>query len=132
MTHVPGSAVGRKPSIIGRRAELAALTQALRFLGDRESPIVVLSGEPGIGKTRLLDELCARADDQGHLVLRGRAAEMEQVLPFAVVVDALGDFGASLGADRLGRLVGVQAEELAPIVPELEGLGGVGCGPAAG
>ena len=128
MTHVPGSVVGRKPSIIGRRAELAALTQALRSLGDRESPIVVLSGEPGIGKTRLLDELCARADGQGHLVLRGRAAEMEQVLPFAVVVDALGDFGASLGADRLGRLVGAQAEELAPIVPELEGLGGVGAG----
>ena len=54
----------------------------------------------------------------GHLVLRGQAAEMEQVLPFAVVIDALGDFGASLGADRLRRLVGVQVEELAPIVPE--------------
>ena len=70
-------------------------------LEDRGSPIVALSGEPGIGKTRLLDELCARADAHGHLVLRGRAAEMEQDLPFAVVVDALGDYAASLGGDRL-------------------------------
>ena len=128
MTNVPGSVVDLKPSIIGRRAELEALAQALRQLKDRGSPIVALSGEPGIGKTRLLDELCVRADANGHLVLRGQAAEMEQVLPFAVVVDALGDFGASLGGDRLRQLVGVQVEELAPIVPELEGLGGADAG----
>ena len=128
MPHVPGSAVGLKPSIIGRRAQLAVLAQALRQLEDRGSPIVALSGEPGIGKTRLVDELCARADAHGHLVLRGRAAEMEQDLPFAVVVDALGDYGASLGGDRLRRLVGVQVEELAPVVPDLEGLGGVDVG----
>ena len=125
MPHVPGSAVGLNPSIIGRRAQLAVLAQALSQLEDRGSPIVALSGEPGIGKTRLVDELCARADAHGHLVLRGRAAEMEQDLPFAVVVDALGDYGASLGGDRLRRLVGVQVEELAPVVPDLEGLGGV-------
>src|SRR5215472_4709813 len=97
-----------RPPISGRRAELAALAESLKRLEDRESPIVALSGEPGIGKTRLIEELCARADDRGHLVLRGRATEMEQNLPFAVVVDALGDHAVSLGRDRLERLIGAQ------------------------
>ena len=128
MTRVAVSAVGLKPPIIGRRRQLAALAEALVRLEGRGSPIVALSGEPGIGKTRLLDELCARADGHGHLVLCGRAAEMEQDLPFAVVVDALGDYAASLGSDRLERLIGAQAGELAPVLPGVDGLGGVGVG----
>jgi DNA-binding NarL/FixJ family response regulator len=128
MTRAADSAVGLRTPIIGRRAQLAALAEALKQLEDRGSPIVALSGEPGIGKTRLLDELCAKADAHGHLVLCGRAAEMEQDLPFAVVVDALADYAASLGSDRLKRLVGAQAEELAPVVPGVEGLGGAGTG----
>ncbi|HUO69285.1 MAG TPA: AAA family ATPase [Solirubrobacteraceae bacterium] len=62
-------------------------------------------------------------DDRGHLVLSGRAAEMEQDLPFAVVIDAIGDYPASLGGDRLKRMIGAQAEELAPVVPGVDGLG---------
>jgi DNA-binding CsgD family transcriptional regulator len=115
------------PPIVGRGRQLAALAEALRRLENRGSAIVALSGEPGIGKTRLLDELCTRADARGHLVLRGRAAELEQELPFAVVVDALGDYAASLGTPRLARLIGAQVEELAPVAPWLEfGDGGPG------
>jgi DNA-binding NarL/FixJ family response regulator len=128
MTDVAGTVVGLKPPIVGRRPELTALAESLKRLEDRGSPIVALSGEPGIGKTRLLDELCERADSHGHLVLSGRAAEMEQDLPFAVVVDALGDYAASLGSARLERLIGVQAEELAPVVPGIEALGSGGGG----
>lgn len=126
MTYVAGTVAGLEQPIIGRRPELAALAQSLKQLEARGSPIVALTGEPGIGKTRLLDELCARADHNGHLVLCGRAAEMEQDLPFAVVVDALGDYAASLGSGRLQRLIGAQADELAPVVPGVEGLSGGG------
>ncbi|HEY6758811.1 MAG TPA: AAA family ATPase, partial [Baekduia sp.] len=112
------------PSLVGRRTQLAAVTDALTRLDERSSPILALSGEPGIGKTRLTEELCERADADGHLVLSGRASELEQDLPFAVVVDALGDYAASLGADRLRRLAGAQAPELAPVVPGLDDLGG--------
>jgi hypothetical protein len=123
LTFAAGALVGLDQPVVGRRAELATLASSLKLLEDRESPMVSLSGEPGIGKTRLMDELCARADARGHLVLSGRAAEMEQDLPFAVVVDALGDYAASLGSDRLKRLIGAQADELAPVVPGVEGLG---------
>ncbi len=128
MTYPADTAVGLRTPIIGRRAQLGTLAEALKQLENRGSPIVALSGEPGIGKSRLLDELCAMADGHGHLVLCGRAAEMEQDLPFAVIVDALGDYAASLGSDRLKRLIGAQAEELAPVAPGVEGLGGAGAG----
>src|SRR5450755_1865293 len=128
MSRVAVTAVGLKPPIIGRRAQLAAVVGALKQLEGGASPVVAVSGEPGIGKTRLVEEVCARADRDGHLVLCGRAAEMEQDLPFAVVVDAVGDYAASLGSDRLERLIGAQVGELAPVVPGVEGLGGVGGG----
>ena len=77
MSFVSGTSVGLEQAVVGRRPELAALAASLKRLEARESPMVALSGEPGIGKTRLVDELCTRADDHGHLVLSGRAAEME-------------------------------------------------------
>ena len=51
-----------------------------------------LAGEPGIGKTRLLGELGARADRRGQLVLAGSASELERELPFWIFVDALDDY----------------------------------------
>lgn len=41
---------------------------------------------PGIGKTRMLRELAARAEASGHLVLAGAASELERDVPFSVFV----------------------------------------------
>ena len=79
------------------------------------APVVEVVGEPGIGKTRLLGELCTRAEERGHLVLSGRAAEFERDLPFGVFVDALDDYLGSLqprtfepiGQDHLGELASI-------------------------
>ena len=97
--------------LLGRRAELAAIDEAL----ERRSGVLAFSGEGGIGKTRLLDELAARAGDA--LVLTGRASELERELPFGVWEDALSDHAAFLGVDRLERLVGDQLPELAAVLP---------------
>ena len=97
--------------LLGRRAELAAIDEALA----RRSGVLAFSGEGGIGKTRLLDELAARAGDA--LVLTGRASELERELPFGVWEDALSDHAAFLGVDRLERLVGDQLPELAAVLP---------------
>ena len=61
---------------------------------------VTLEGEPGIGKTRLLDELRARAEQRGHVVLDGAAAEFERELPFSVWVDALDAYVVSQDLDE--------------------------------
>jgi ATP/maltotriose-dependent transcriptional regulator MalT len=77
--------------LVGRDAELGVLDEVLDGLTAGGSPALVLTGEPGIGKTRLLGELAIRAEDRGAVVLSGRAAEYEVDLPLAVWTDALGE-----------------------------------------
>ncbi|MEW2050975.1 AAA family ATPase [Streptomyces sp. NPDC005476] len=78
--------------LVGRSAELARFDAVLAGLGGTGAVSVVdLSGEPGIGKSRLLVEACARARRAGFTVLRGRATEYEQHVPFQVFTDALAD-----------------------------------------
>src|ERR1700712_4404317 len=106
-----------KGSLLGRRAELAAVEAALAELERRRGAVLAFSGEGGIGKTRLLDELTARASAAGALVLGGRASELERELPFGVWEDALAEHAEFLGVDRLERLVGDQLSELAAVLP---------------
>ncbi|MFJ9865973.1 helix-turn-helix transcriptional regulator [Streptomyces sp. NPDC101165] len=80
--------------LVGRSSELARLDALLAGLGRSDLPEVVdIVGEPGIGKSRLLDELCARARRVGFTVLRGRATEYEQHVPYQLFTDAFADPG---------------------------------------
>jgi DNA-binding NarL/FixJ family response regulator/tetratricopeptide (TPR) repeat protein len=105
--------------LVGRAAEIGALDAALIALGERRPGALAIVGEPGIGKTRLLTELGARADAKGWLVLAGSASELEHELPFWVFVDALDDY---LAAREPGRIDGVDPDaraELAHVFPAL-------------
>ena len=75
-----------------------------------------MTGEPGIGKTRLLEELGLRAADRGALVVSGRAAEYEVDLPLAVWIDALEPHVAATGAPDLSER---DAASLAEALPSL-------------
>lgn len=73
-------------------------------------PLVDVTGEAGIGKSRLLSEICARARRRGMTVLRGRATEYEQHIPFQPFTEALADLppGAAAGfpdADAVAPLL---------------------------
>ena len=79
------------PPLVGRSAELARLTA---LLGEAEAgqPVVVLvSGDAGVGKTRLVTELSARAASRGFTVLSGRCAELADTVPYLPLADALRD-----------------------------------------
>jgi AAA ATPase domain len=65
----------------GRQRERAALGQLLSDVRSGRSRVLVLRGEPGIGKTALLEDLCARADDV--VLVRGAGVESEAELAFA-------------------------------------------------
>ena len=82
--------------LVGRADELGSLKQVLTELDQGRPGAVEVVGEPGIGKTRLLTELAARAEQRGHLVLSGSASELERDLPFSVFVDALDEYVESL------------------------------------
>src|SRR5215207_8197150 len=64
----------REP-LVGRDAELATLRGALEAARAGSARVVALAGEPGIGKTRIVDEAAAEAGAGGAAVVRGRADE---------------------------------------------------------
>jgi DNA-binding NarL/FixJ family response regulator/tetratricopeptide (TPR) repeat protein len=112
-------------SIVGRGAELEALSSALDALEAGEPGWIAVEGEPGIGKTRLLDELRAFAEDRGHLVLAGGAAEFERDMPFSVWADALDAYVAAQDLTAADRFNDELAAELAGILPSLRRTGAV-------
>lgn len=109
--------------LVGRRVELDALQEALAGLETGAQGFVQIAGEQGIGKTRLIAELCASAERLRYLVFGGRSAEFEQAEPFGVLVDALDDYLSSRDRRELGDL-DVELDELASVFPALARLVG--------
>ena len=108
--------------LVGRADELDLLERLLEDL-DRGGPgAVQVAGEPGIGKTRLLRELAARAEVRGHLVLGGSGSEFEHDLPFSVFVDALDEYLRGLDPEGFAALDDHVRAELAHIFPSLWAL----------
>jgi tetratricopeptide (TPR) repeat protein len=106
-------------SLVGRAEELGWLEQRLTELGQGRTIAVELVGEAGIGKTRLLTELAARAEQRGDLVLSGSGSELERNLPFSVFVDALDEYVESLEPKWLAALDDDIQAELAHVFPSL-------------
>ncbi len=111
---------------VGRRQELEAVDATLDSLRGGRARWLVVSGEPGIGKTRLLGQLAERAAERRHTVFVGRGAEMERELPFAIWVDALDDHVATLGERKLEALIGERVGELARVLPSAAPAGAGG------
>lgn len=105
--------------LIGREGELETLDRVLAEAAEGEFRLLQIEGEPGIGKSRLLNELAGRADREGWLVLRGSAAEFESELPFGPVIDALDAYLMALDPRAIGRLGPDTAEVLAEVFPSL-------------
>ena len=103
--------------LVGRAETCGVFDDALSELDRGRSAALALVGEPGIGKTRLLAELAARADARGQLVLSGSASELERDLPFWVFVDALDEYVAGLPPRRLEALDDDVRTELALVLP---------------
>src|SRR5579862_4350144 len=101
---------------VGRADELGSLDRVRAELDRGRSVAVLLVGEAGIGKTRLLTEFGARADAEGDLVLSGAASELERDLPFSLFVDALDEYAR-----------GVDPELLAPLENDVRKIGRASC-----
>src|SRR5215467_6611128 len=88
--------LGWSGTLVGREAECEVVEQALARLATGRSQVIELTGDPGIGKTRLLAEVARRAGERGLLVLEGRAQHSGGRVPFRALVDALDDHLAGL------------------------------------
>lgn len=74
----------------GRASEVDELSDAFDRVASGQLAIVLMEGEAGIGKTRLLAEALEMAERRGCEVAHAKADEMEQTRPFGVIADALG------------------------------------------
>jgi DNA-binding CsgD family transcriptional regulator/tetratricopeptide (TPR) repeat protein len=76
--------------LVGRVAELAALSAALDRAADGRGGVLLVRGEAGIGKTRLVEELADRARARDMTVLRGRCIDLAgSVAPYHALIEAL-------------------------------------------
>ncbi|MDT3400109.1 AAA family ATPase, partial [Streptomyces sp. B1866] len=107
------------PVFVGRAEELAALTDALARAAAGEPQVVLVGGEAGVGKTRLLEEFLTAAGAAGAVTALGGCVEIgADGLPFAPVSTVLRALRRRLG-DELASAAAGQEGELARLLPEL-------------
>ncbi len=109
---------------VGRGAELAALDGALACTGDASGAVVLVAGEPGIGKTRLVEEAAARAASRGCLVAWGRCEEGEGAPPFGPWIQVVRALLAHPDTGAVRAALEPDAAEIAQLVPEVKALVG--------
>ena len=120
----------REAPFVGRAAELARLEAALDRAAAGQPTLVVVGGEAGIGKTRLVAELGRRASARGARLLVGGCLDLGGTgIPYAPFVEALRSLVRDVEPGRLPALLGPGRAELARLLPELETRG---VEPAAG
>jgi DNA-binding CsgD family transcriptional regulator len=108
------------PTFVGRVEELQVLEAARRRAVDGEPGVVLVGGEAGVGKTRLLAELTARCAADGIRVLHGGCMPVGgDGLPYAPIVQALRPLPDELGVDVVRELAGPSWHELARLLPSL-------------
>src|SRR5690242_19875590 len=108
MSIVPNKPVS-SPVLIGRQVEVASLYALVDQVSKGQGQVVLLSGEAGIGKSRLAAEVKTQAQAQGFLVLQGNCFPTDRAAPYAPLLDLL---GAALTKELLSRTM-VTLEPLA-------------------
>ena len=104
---------------VGRREELDRLVSLLDGCRTGTTRTVLIGGEAGVGKSRLVDELVARERDT-TLEMRGRCLDYgTQPAPYVPLVEALHRLVAALGVDAVAAAAGPGRRELARLEPML-------------
>jgi class 3 adenylate cyclase len=103
--------------LVGRERELTELEDALLAAIRGEGRMVLVAGDAGIGKTRLVTELGVRARGIGATVLSGSCSEAPLSLPYLPFLEALGNFVARADLPALRKRLGDSAAELGNLFP---------------
>ncbi|HVE97940.1 MAG TPA: AAA family ATPase [Mycobacteriales bacterium] len=106
-------------AFVGRADELAAASTAVELALAGPGRLVLVSGEPGIGKTRLCEEVSRRAESAGGQVLTGFCYESGAGLPYMPLVEILTDYVARTSAQHVAERLGAHSSAAARLVPAL-------------
>jgi DNA-binding SARP family transcriptional activator len=119
---VPSAQAVSRRAFVGRDRELGELTGGLEDAFAGSGRLFVLVGEPGIGKSRLGEELVRTARARGAWVLVGRCWEAGGAPPFWPWVQSLRSYVREAAGEELITQLGSEAAEIASLLPELYDL----------
>jgi len=108
----------KQPPFIGRGREMNALRACWEQATQGQGHVVFISGEAGVGKTRLTEEFAATVRWHGGMVVQGRCFESEQLLPHQLLTEILRDL-IHQGEEIWLDLPAWARNELARLVPEI-------------
>lgn len=107
--------------LVGREDQLAALDEVLAGARGGRGRVVLVAGEPGIGKTRLAEEAARRGAAAGMGVAWGRCHEGDGAPALWPWVQVVRQLSAGLAPGQLASMLGPSAAWLGPLLPELDG-----------
>lgn len=115
----PPAVPEQRASLFGRDRELVELVALLARAEQGQGSLVFLEGEPGIGKTALVEQFCVQASARGARVLWGRCWEEGGAPAFWPFIQVLRAMLAGCGADTLRSWLDGESADLLSLVPEL-------------
>jgi DNA-binding CsgD family transcriptional regulator len=107
------------PIVIGRTGELTALHLLIDRAKSGKGQVALLSGEAGIGKSRLVAEAKTYATAQGFLLLQGQCFPTDRSCPYAPLLDLLRSHLATASPKQVATEMGSLASALSPLLPDL-------------
>src|SRR5689334_6018395 len=109
------------PVFIGRASELEQLERAVSRAASGTPSIILVGGEAGIGKSRLVAEAIAAETAHDAIVLRGACVDLggDDGLPFAPIAEALRELVRRLDPASLAALMDPATLDLARLLPAL-------------
>ena len=115
----PPKSPSQRTPFVGRENEMASLSERLQAAGRGEGGVVLVSGEPGIGKTRLMEEVATAARGLDWVTLLGHAYDAAGMPPYLPFMEALQDYVRQCPLAELTEQLGAGAADVALILPEL-------------
>ncbi len=118
----PGTPGGGRTPFVGRQKERAELSRRLDQLPSGSGALVLIGGEPGIGKTRLAEETAAEANRKDFRTLVGRCYDVDAPPPYLPFVEILEAASREVDKETFRMALGESAGEIAKVMPQLRNL----------
>src|SRR6267378_6448664 len=106
-------------ALVGRDSEISLLEDARLATLRGDGGVVIVGGDAGMGKTRLVTDLVARARRRGCVVVAGACSEAELSLPYLPFLEAIGNYLAREDVSALRERLGSASEDLAQLFPQM-------------